>query len=52
MEAAPGCRRAASRRPASAEARFEAIESCQSPSRVKMCEGMWRAWGESGAIRE
>ena len=42
--------RATWRLAASAEAMFESIDSCQSPSRVKMCEGMCRACGEEGAI--
>ena len=47
---APGCRIATSLRPASAEAMFESMDSCHSPSRVKMCDGMWSACGEDGAI--
>jgi hypothetical protein len=33
-----------------ADAVFEAMESSHSPSRVKMCDGMCSACGESGAI--
>ena len=32
------------------DARLESIDSCHKPSRVKMCEGMCSACGESGAI--
>ena len=33
-----------------ADARFESIDSCHMPRRVKMCDGMCSAWGEEGAI--
>ena len=31
-------------------ARFDSIDCCHSPSRVKMCDGMCNACGTSGAI--
>ena len=35
---------------AASEPRFESTESCQAPTRVKMCEGMCCAWGTAGAM--
>src|SRR5262249_48961352 len=43
------CDRVASRA-AAIDAKFDAIDSCHIPKRAKMCDGMWRACGEDGAI--
>ncbi len=38
------------RLPAAAESMFDATHSSQRPSRVKMCDGMWSACGDAGAV--